>query len=69
MVTMALKSFNKMFSAAAVSKFVLRGATAKEMDIVTRRAVREGWSIGPYDFRKRAPYREQLHDLHFFAIV
>ena len=47
---MALKFFTKMFSAAAATKLVLRGATAKDMDIVTRRAIKEGWSTGPYDY-------------------
>ena len=44
------KSLIKSFSTAATSKLILRGASAKEMDVITRRAIKEGCSIGPYDF-------------------
>ena len=47
----ALKSFIRMFSAVAASKFVLRGASAKEVEVISRRAITEGWNIGSYDFR------------------
>ena len=50
-VMTALKSFIRTFSSEAASKFVFRRASAKEMEVMTRRASREGWSIGPYDFR------------------
>ena len=33
------------------SKLVVRQATLRDADIITRRTVHEGWHIGPYDFR------------------
>ena len=36
---------------ATDSRLVFRKATLRDADIITRRAVQEGWHIGPYDYR------------------
>ena len=33
------------------SKLVVRQATLRDADIITRRTIQEVWHIGPYDFR------------------
>ena len=30
---------------------VVRNATVKDVDTVTRRAIKEGWHVGPYDYQ------------------
>lgn len=52
MVMIALKSFIRKFSSEAASNLVLRKvSSAKELDVITRRAIGEGLNIGPYDFQ------------------
>ena len=51
---MALRITNKLRlmarSFATASELVFRNATAKEVGIITRRTIQEGWHVGPYDF-------------------
>ena len=51
---MALRIANKLrFTARSfttTNKLIFRNATAKEVDTITRRAIQEGWHVGPYDF-------------------
>ena len=51
---MALRIANKFRviarSFATANELVFRNATAKEADLITRRAIQEGWHVGPYDF-------------------
>ena len=51
---MALRIANKfkviVRSLTTANKLIFRNATAKEADLITRRAIQEGWHVGPYDF-------------------
>ena len=51
---MALRIANKLRfiarSFTTANELVFRNATAKEADLITRRAIQEGWHVGPYDF-------------------
>ena len=56
LITMALRItlINKLRlmarSFATANELVFRNATAKEVGVITRRAIQEGWHVGPYDF-------------------
>ena len=51
---MALRIVNKLRfisrSYATANELIFRNASAKEADLITRRAIQEGWHVGPYDF-------------------
>ena len=51
---MALRIANKLQfiarSFATANELVFRNATAKEVGTITRRAIQEGWHVGPFDF-------------------
>jgi hypothetical protein len=52
---MALRVANKFrfiarSFATAKNELIFRNATVKEADLITRRAIQEGWHVGPYDF-------------------
>ena len=51
---MALRITNKLQfiarSFATANELVFRNATAKEVGTITRRAIQEGWHVGPFDF-------------------
>ena len=51
---MALRITNKFRfiarSFTTANELVFRNATAKEADLITRRAIQEGWHVGPCDF-------------------
>lgn len=51
---MALRIANKICfiarSFATANELIFRNVTAKEADLITRRAIQEGWHVGPYDF-------------------
>ena len=51
---MALRITNKLRliarSFATANEPIFRNATAKEVGTITRRAIQEGWHVGPYDF-------------------
>jgi GNAT superfamily N-acetyltransferase len=36
--------------AAGTGRFLVRHATAKDMELITREAIKEGWHVGPYDY-------------------
>ena len=51
---MALRMANKFRfvarSFATANELIFRNAMAKDANLITRRAIREGWHVGPYDF-------------------
>ena len=51
---MALRIANKLRfiarSFTTANELIFRNATEKEVDTITRRAIQEGWHVGPYDF-------------------
>ena len=51
---MALRIVNRLRfisrSYATANKLVFKNATAKEADLITHRAIQEGWHVGPYDY-------------------
>ena len=47
---MALKVRYMARSFTTANRLIFRNATAKDVDIITRRAIQDGWHIGPHDF-------------------
>ena len=45
-----LRLISRSFATVDLGKVVFRSASAKDIDIMTNRAVSEGWHVGPYDF-------------------
>ena len=47
-MVLQIRLLSRCFSTA--NQLIFRNATSKDVDIITRRAVQDGWHVGPCDF-------------------